>query len=212
MSIILELQQQSIESNVDILSLLRKALLVARKLGLKEFYEWINNELNGYVDVGNIPDYRQIQGILKGWNPYNGWIPVIFTEDDLENTFSQRKLFDSIPSLNSLLNEKGKNLMLPISANGAAIISKVTGFQTRYILEISPNAIDNIIEQVKNKILDWAIILEEYGILGEGITFTKEEKSKALNEPQIVNYISNFYGSVSDLQFQQGTDDSKQQK
>lgn len=77
---------------------------------------------------------------------------------------------------------------------------------------IYPNAINDIIEQVKNKILDWAIVLEENGIMGEGISFTTEEKSRAQSEPQIVNYISNFYSSVSDLQFQQGTDNSRQQK
>jgi hypothetical protein len=210
MSIVLELQQQAIDSNSDILSLLRKALLVARKLGLKDLQEWIDNELNGYKDISKIPTYRQIHGELKAWTPYNGWITVVMPDDECEKTFSQRRLFDSIPSLYSLLNEK--RLVIPVNASGAAIISRLTGFETKYILQISPNAINDIIEQVKNKILDWAIVLEENGIMGEGISFTTEEKSRAQGEPQIVNYISNFYSSVSDLQFQQGTDNSRQQK
>jgi len=51
MSIILELQQQAIDSNTDILSILRKALLVSRKLELTDFEQWINNELNGYQNT-----------------------------------------------------------------------------------------------------------------------------------------------------------------
>jgi hypothetical protein len=69
MSIVLELQQQAIDSNSDILSLLRKALLVARKLGLKDLQEWIDNELNGYKEISKIPAYRQIHGELKAWTP-----------------------------------------------------------------------------------------------------------------------------------------------
>lgn len=212
MSIVLELQQQAIDSNSDILSLLRKALLVARKLGLKDLQEWIDNELNGYKDMNKIPTYRQIHGELKAWNPYNGWNTVVMPDDECEKAFSQRRLFDSIPSLYSLLNKNEKSLAIPVNASGAAIISRLTGFETKYILQIYPNAINDIIEQVKNKILDWAIVLEENGIMGEGISFTTEEKSRAQSEPQIVNYISNFYSSVSDLQFQQGTDNSRQQK
>jgi hypothetical protein len=133
-------------------------------------------------------------------------------DDEWEKTLSQRRLFDSIPSLNALLSENGKSLAIPVNASGAAMISKLIGFETKYILQISPNVIIDIIEQVKNKILDWAIVLEENGIMGEGISFTIEEKTRAQSEPQIVNYISNFYSFVSDLQFQQGTDNSEQQK
>lgn len=49
-------------------SLLRKAYLVARKLKLSDFEEWINNEQNGYH--GEVPDYRMINVNYKAWNPY----------------------------------------------------------------------------------------------------------------------------------------------
>lgn len=45
MSIVLELQREALSSDSDILALLRKSLLVARKLKLTEFGEWINKEL-----------------------------------------------------------------------------------------------------------------------------------------------------------------------
>lgn len=48
MAIVIELQQEALSKDTDLLSLLRKAYLVARKLKLKEFEEWINHELNGY--------------------------------------------------------------------------------------------------------------------------------------------------------------------
>lgn len=46
--IVIELQQEALKSDFDILNLLRKAYLVARKLKLNEFEKWIDSELNGY--------------------------------------------------------------------------------------------------------------------------------------------------------------------
>ncbi len=66
----------------DIMNLLRKAYLVARKLKLQEFEDWVNNELNGYKDLDKIPDYRLLRGELKAWNTYHGWIPVILQNDN----------------------------------------------------------------------------------------------------------------------------------
>ena len=56
--IVIELQREALKSDFDIMNLLRKAYLVARKLKLQEFEDWVNNELNGYKDADKIPDYR----------------------------------------------------------------------------------------------------------------------------------------------------------
>ena len=56
------------------------------------------------------------------------------------------------------------------------------------------------------------MILEEKGIVGEDLTFSQEERDKAKSEPQIVNYISNFYGDMTESQFQKGTSKSSQHK
>ena len=84
MGIVIELQKQAIDTDSDVVSLLRKAYLVARKLDIKDFEEWINSELNGYTDYDKIPDYREIRGQVKAWNPYHGWIPVIIQEREYE--------------------------------------------------------------------------------------------------------------------------------
>lgn len=209
MAIVLELQEEALKSDADILSLLRKSSLIARKLDLKDFQEWINNELNGYKK-STVPDYREIRGELKAWNPYRGWIPVVAPNNEMETMFNTRKIPDSIPSLNSLLSEGHSQLSITIPAEMTAYFNRFTDFETTYAIMVPKNAIINIVEQVKNKILDWAITLEENGILGEGLRFTNEEKTKAHSESQIVNYISNFYGEVSDSQIQQGTTNSNQ--
>ena len=50
--IVIELQHEALKSDFDIMNLLRKAYLVARKLKLQEFEDWVNNEFYGnqYLD------------------------------------------------------------------------------------------------------------------------------------------------------------------
>ena len=74
--IVLELQKEAMDSNADIESLLRKSYVIARKLKLLEFEEWIQCEQEGYGKK-EIPEYRMIQGQLKALNPVRGWIPVV---------------------------------------------------------------------------------------------------------------------------------------
>ncbi len=49
----------------------------------------------------------------------------------------------------------------------------------------------DIIEKVKNTVLEWTLKLEEEGVLGEGMRFSDKEKQNAKALPQTVNN-SNF--------------------
>lgn len=59
-SLVIELQVEATNSSVSILELLRKALVVAKKLEVKDFEDWIELERNGYTDNQSIPQYRYI--------------------------------------------------------------------------------------------------------------------------------------------------------
>jgi AbiTii len=52
-----------------------------------------------------------------------------------------------------------------------------------------------IVERVRSRILEWALNLESRGVLGEGMTFTQQEK-------QAVQQIHNYFGNVSGSQIQ----------
>ena len=143
--IVIELEKEALNEQASVESLLRKAYLVARKLKLEEFEEWINNEQNGYK--GNAPDYRM---------------------------------------MNALLNQS------------------TDGFETRFVFETSRSEIYRILSTVRNKILEWALFLEENEIIGEGMTFTDKEKKKAQEIKIINNYTNNFYSDVSDIEMKQG--------
>ena len=58
--LVIELQKDIIENKIDTISILRKAKLIATKLNLVDFKQWIDHELNGYENYDDIPEYRNI--------------------------------------------------------------------------------------------------------------------------------------------------------
>ena len=207
--IVLDLQADALNADIDILILLRKAFLVSRKLKLSDFEKWIDSEINGYRGNVECPQYREVSGETKAWNPYHGWIPLMIGDNEWHKTLSNRFVPDSIASLVSLLKADGQP-NIPFPGGACAEISKMTGFETKYTLFISKNSIEAIIETVRTKILDWAIVLEENGITGDGLAFSENEKEIANSIPQIINYTNNFYRNAKGIQIQQGAKGSKQ--
>ena len=65
-----ELQRDALDTNVKVSELLRKAYVVATKLNIPDFKNWIQKELNGYgFDKDEIPNYRLLTGEIKYYNP-----------------------------------------------------------------------------------------------------------------------------------------------
>lgn len=202
MGIVIELQREALDEKIFIESLMRKAYLVARKLNLKEFEEWISQEQNGYKQ--EVPEYRNIAGEIKAWNPYHGWIPMVLSAN-IADLVSKMPIPTSISELQDVYNSSEGTVCL--SVNGTLtewFNSNVDFIPTKYQFFSTKSELYRIMSTVRNKILDWALLLEENGIIGEGMTFTDIEKKTAQNTQVINNYTNNFYAEVSDIDVQQG--------
>ncbi|MDH4206529.1 MAG: hypothetical protein OEV45_13470 [Desulfobacteraceae bacterium] len=171
--------------------------------------QWIEKELNGYGESENIPDHRECSGQVRGWNPYRGWVPVIFADPKEGEFLSKRKTGQSFAELEELIKGNGKNsyIHMPFSQEVQKKLSKGFGFQTNVSLFVSRTVILGIVEAVRTIILNWALKLEEEGILGEGLSFSKKEKEAAIHSPQNITY---FFGPVESPQIQQGSPKSSQ--
>lgn len=101
--LVLELQSDVLDARMRCSDLLRKALVVSKKLGVKEIQEWLSHELNGYLQGAAIPDYREIRGSLKVRNPYHGWQPLYFQDTREAERFSTHKNGQPIGELESLV-------------------------------------------------------------------------------------------------------------
>ncbi len=196
-SLVLELQKELLDKDCDILQILRKAHLIASKLQLKEFDRWVQCELNGYKsDDELIPDYRQMKGTLKAKNPRIGWIPAVITDKNNEPLFDSVPVFESISALIDI-EKKSKDgqfyYTYPPELSMKVCQYANTPTYMEIALFISTVYITEVIDKVRNCLLEWTLELERNGVLGNNMTFNEKESASAKNLPQQIN---NYYGTV----------------
>ena len=210
--IVIELQQDALKSDISVTDLLRKAYVVARKLKLSDFEKWIKLELDGYIENENIPEYRNVYGSVKAWNPYHGWQPIYFENHEMAEAISNRTNGQRVAEIESLLKnnfENGDSLQMPFSAEQENIICDAIGERVQITMMTPSTSLIRIIDAVRNIILNWALKLEEDGVLGENMTFSDDEKDKAESHSYNVN---NFYAEVTGSQIQQSSPHSNQKQ
>ena len=158
---ICELQQMTLDNSVNIEKLLREAYLLSVKVMHKDMEEWINNELNGYKDVDNLPDYRYVHGELKAYN-HGRWIPMQFGKKEQAEFFSVAPFKESISGIVEAYNNSSNGLAsYSITDEWTRILNKSGSFSTIYNFFIPTGQLKQIIGSIQNKILRWTIELEK---------------------------------------------------
>lgn len=181
-ALVLQLQADALDPNVRIADLLRKSKVVASKLDLHEFKDWVESELQGYADVADLPEYRRVFTRVKSFNPFHGWMPVIIKDREIENTISSFNVAQPIGSLEDVTYRSKEGAgYLAYQLPGAAqhVLARLTGLNTEFQLHFDASGASNILDAVRNRVLDWSISLEKSGITGEGMTFTGREREVA---------------------------------
>ncbi|WP_249605170.1 hypothetical protein [Chromobacterium sp. IRSSSOUMB001] len=191
-SVVIELQELASSSANDIGDLLRKALMVATKLGLAEFRQWVLAELNGYTGElnENLPDYRIIHGELKAYNPARGLIPFQLPHQ-LHDLLTEIRVTESVYSLEQLLADKSAGTIVynfPPEQEQYLMSMQHDYVQFRPTRSVGLNRLTAILGVVRTTILDWALALEADGILGEGLLFSESEKKAAMHNISIQNF------------------------
>ena len=194
-SFIKDLQTEIMSPNCDIVNILRKAHFIASTLNLTDFDKWIMSELNGYPTPNDCPEYRILHCDLYAFNQFNGWMPTVFRNTELENLISITKMNNSISQIISMSEQEGDKPMSEILGELLLLLNECFNTSnTRFALFVSKTSIMDIIEKVKTTVLDWTIKLESEGILGENTTFSEQEKQVAATIPQTIN---NYYGNTN---------------
>jgi hypothetical protein len=204
MSLVLELQKEALDQRVSVSHLLRKALVVVRKLKLSEFQNWIEIELNGYGDTFTETEYRQVRGSCMVKNPYHGFQPVQFPNDEWAKKFSERRISSPVAELESLVSNQKSNIKLTMRYPAeieCQLASQFYGLIPELI--IGQDQVFGILDSVRNIVLNWSLKLEEDGIVGEDMSFSDKEKQTASHITNV-----NYIGKMVDSQLQQGTNNS----
>jgi hypothetical protein len=192
-SIVLELQELAQDGSVPVDELLRRALVVATKLGVKDFRDWVNRELNGYSDA-DPPPYRRVSAQLHVRNPRVGL--QRFTLGEADEVFETMPLRMGIKNLVQIASSTEGVPMMPIDGQLLETLLRAQGsYPMEPVLVINQTQVAMAVDAVRNAVLDWSLRLESEGILGEGMTFTREEKAKAVTNPNI-HIGGNFQGFI----------------
>ncbi len=193
MKLVIDLEGKAIDPKISITDLLRTALVVAVKLDMQDYKEWIERELNGYCDVEfeNIPQYRFLNGAVKFKNPYYGWCDVIWANQAQQDVFSHYPIKEKISAIENIVQSNGviyKNLPVEMRQN---LAEDNLGMDHKLIFEKS--GFVGILDSVRNNILQWALGLEKKGILGEEMVFNEKERqnAKTITVNNIINQVDN---------------------
>ncbi|WP_298436235.1 hypothetical protein [Ottowia sp.] len=198
-----ELVNMASDPTISTTDLLRRALVVARRLAVPELVDWISSEMNGYKHGTPLPDYRIVYGSLMAYNDVRGHdIPCSIEDHRTSELLRRHSEHQSIPVLEQLL-ASGVQLVKHFPASLESQLEDSMMIPMRPKLVFSNPQVQGIVEMVRNRILDWALDLEGRGIIGEGMSFTPQEK-------QAVQQQHYHFGNVSDSQIQIGSNGSTQ--
>jgi len=164
----------------------------------KDLLTWIEKELNGYPRTEKTPGYRKMRGIVKAWNPFRGWVPVLFKDSEVEQTISTRGTSQSIPEMEELLKSESDTYEMPFPMSAVDKILAEGEPRTKMSLFIPRTALVNILNTVRNSLQDWLMTLN-LGFAQSAESSVSVEKS-ATRKPDRESGTVYHIGNIETLQ------------
>lgn len=190
-----EIQAAALDPGFKVSDLLRRVKLAAAKLGLDDADAWVNRELQGYDAGDEIPGYRHTRGQFMAHTPFNGVRPVVGQNEWIDQ-ICNGPILESISRVEALAGDGTNEVISQVDGPIEAAMNEANNSRgTQYFVHISQTVFLDILQQVRNTVLDWAIGLEKAGILGEGISFSMEERKRAAEASPSI-HIENFTGNL----------------
>ncbi|HFT7392598.1 MULTISPECIES: AbiTii domain-containing protein [Gammaproteobacteria] len=207
-ALIPELIAMASDPTVKTTDLLRKAMVAARLLKQPEWATWIDHELQGYPQSGDLPPYRVLQGELKVDVPGHGRLPLPIRNAEMNRLITESRFGHPMGAL--------EDLAVP----GEVVRSFFTPEQSQFLIQelslpgvpelaLGSNQVRGLIEAVRDKLLTWALDLADAGIQGDGMSFTPQEQQQAQQLAPVNIHIG---GNATGFQFMQSSPGGQQQQ
>ncbi|EGQ8221406.1 TPA: hypothetical protein ACF37V_000809 [Vibrio parahaemolyticus] len=171
MSLLREIQDAAISSDVELAVLLRKCKVLAARLGSDEFKSWVESELSGYRDIESLPEYRLLEVHSKGHfsGPFNSGlrdadIPLSCIPKDFREGLANSYLVQPVAALEDLVkNSDGSNPREPwnpdfVAHFGQKIYQGMNCMQAWKVIPIG--AIVGALDAVRNRVLNFVLEIE----------------------------------------------------
>ena len=200
--LILQIQASAIDGKSAVADALRQAKLACAKLGLKDFGEWVDNELKGYPGVGfkEIPQYRKLVGKPQSLNPYRGWQDILFQSQNTFDVCATVPVNTPIPEIELSLNDTDSSgcFEFPYRVEQQKALWAAMGHNWQLRVRLEVQQCSSILNAVRNILTDWTIELEKNGVVGEGLLFNAEDRKKSADATSAI--VNNYHmGNVGAL-------------
>ena len=148
-----------------------KTKILLHQIGKKELVEWVNNELNGYPQGNDVPNYRMLNSHVTG-NVANMAarysslpIPVGHLTENQQNMLQKFRMWQSLSVLETLVRDSKNGKLrrpIPMEFNGLLGQQFENGFNVESAwCEIQTHEIKGIFAQVRSRLLDFLLELKD---------------------------------------------------
>lgn len=207
MSLLRDIQDAAISSEIELSVVLRKCRVLSARLGNDEFKKWVEQELNGYKNIKELPDYRIFEVQSKGhfFGPYgsgikNADIPLICMPEDLRESLGKSYCVNPISAYEALIkSSKGENLQEPwppdiFALFGSQIYSDMNCLTAWKIIPYG--SIVALVDKVRNSVLNFVLEIEsENPDAGEALI-----NQPAIPKETVENvFNTTIYGNVGNI-------------
>lgn len=211
MSLLRDIQEAAIDEHSQVATLLRKCKVLAARLGSQEFGCWIDNELNGYADLNDLPPYRILK--VRSYGHFvdnfgrhqlkNAPIPPGVLPEEIREYVQTSKLAMAISALANLAasDDDPKESWQPdvISIIGSRIYDDMNCFSAWK--SIPRAALIAVLDTVRTRVLNFVLQIEsEYPDAGEAPINSKpvpEEKVSQVFNTYITGTVQNLAAGSS---------------
>jgi hypothetical protein len=193
-----ELQRAATDPTVSIGDLLRKAKLVASKLKQKATAQWIDAELSGNFAEIEFPEYRRVPVIAMQYHPMHGTFLLVTSDAGLNETLNAAvRVPRPAREIEQLANGEDDKIFMSVPPGVVESLRELGAdvFAVRRLT--SRAAFAALLDGIRTRVIDWSLELENNGVVGEGMSFSDEEKKRASAITFTMNG-GNFAGVVGD--------------
>ena len=208
---------EDLYENKSLSDVFLKLQVVVYLLKNEQLQEWFDSENNGYSTDRPLPSYRILDvrvcanllqdrgfGSYITRNNYHFHIDMI-KDKDFRRKVSTNQFRQAISEINNwITNQDGNSEAIKfIPINSALYISKfseqlINSWQIQSIwIEVSKSSVQNIISQIKSKLLQFLLEINES--LNLNISFTEMENKEKIEKAFEQNITNNFYGDKNNV-------------
>ncbi|MYC06792.1 MAG: hypothetical protein F4X57_06440 [Chloroflexi bacterium] len=190
MSLLDEIRSDLVNESADISNTLRKAKILASAMGLPEFREWVDSELSGYTDMDKVPSYRRVRptnlGTFSG--PFQGGVknmvlPTYNLPDEIREFAENLIFFDGVGALEaqgtSTHQRKWPQEMVMLAQDSIQMTGGMVLVDAHQ--PVPAYVISGVLDQVKNRLLDFVLGLQESNVTSEDLDNRSVEREVARN-------------------------------